>query len=63
MKKEEMSCSITSISSESYDMEQFQVGRSSQRKFLRQADGGFKEWNNLDFFRKGTPLSCQLNQQ
>ena len=62
MKKEEMSCSFTSISPWSDDMEQFQVGHSSQRKFLRQA-GGFEEWNNLDFFRKGTPLSCQLNQQ
>ena len=53
---------MSSISPWSDDMEQFQVGRSSQRKFLRQA-GGFEEWNNLDFFRKGTPLSCQLNQQ
>ena len=51
-----MYCSITSISPWSDDMEQFQVGSSSQRKFLRQA-GGFEERNNLDFLRKATPLS------
>ena len=56
-----MSCSFTSISPWSDDMEQFQVGRSSQRKFLRQA-GGFEEWNNLDFLGKELPCP-KLNQQ